>query len=150
MCIRDSLTTENVSKLEWLFSEAKLISQPSIEGNYVGPRREMITPWRTNAVEITQNMGISGILRIEEFRLMNPAAPQPDKGGVEPEYVQMLERVYVGLNQDIFTINKQPEPILFIDDVAAYNDQEGLALSADEIEYLNQVSICLLYKYRCV
>ena len=33
----------------------------------MGPRREMITPWSTNAEEITQNMGISGILRIEEF-----------------------------------------------------------------------------------
>jgi phosphoribosylformylglycinamidine synthase len=27
----------------------------------------MITPWSTNAVEITQNMGIEGIIRIEEF-----------------------------------------------------------------------------------
>ena len=27
----------------------------------------MITPWSTNAVEITQNMGLHGILRIEEF-----------------------------------------------------------------------------------
>ena len=36
--------------------------------NFVGPRAAMITPWSTNAVEITQNMGISGIIRIEEFQ----------------------------------------------------------------------------------
>jgi len=133
---KSNLSNEDVSKLEWLFSEAKLTNLSNIEGNYVGPRREMITPWSTNAVEITQNMGISGILRIEEFRLM-PHTPSA-QGGLE--YDPMLERIYSGLNQDIFTINKQPEPILFIDDVAAYNDQEGLALSPDEIEYLNNVS----------
>ncbi|MEI6753618.1 MAG: phosphoribosylformylglycinamidine synthase [Paludibacter sp.] len=130
------LKVEDVRKLEWLFSEATLLESSTVSGNYIGPRREMITPWSTNAVEITQNMGISGILRIEEYRLM-PSTPSV-QGSLE--YDPMLERIYSGLNQDIFTINKQPEPILYIDDVAAYNDQEGLALSADEIEYLNQVS----------
>lgn len=130
---KTDLTTEDVSKLVWLFSEAKLIKQPFIEGNYIGPRREMITPWSTNAVEITQNMGISGILRIEEFRLTL-------SNSSETEHDPMLERVYTVLNQDIFTIDKQPEPILYIDDVAAYNQKEGLALSPDEIEYLNDVS----------
>lgn len=133
---KNNLSTEDVSKLEWLFSEAKLTPLSTVEGNYVGPRREMITPWSTNAVEITQNMGISGILRIEEFKLL-PHTPSV-QGGLE--YDPMLERIYSGLNQDIFTINKQPEPILYIDDIAAYNAQEGLALSEDEIEYLNNVS----------
>ncbi len=133
---KSNLSNEDVSKLEWLFSEAKLTNLSNIEGNFVGPRREMITPWSTNAVEITQNMGISGILRIEEFRLM-PHTPSA-QGGLE--YDPMLERIYSGLNQEIFTINKQPESILYIDDVAAYNAQEGLALSEDEIEYLNNIS----------
>ncbi|MEI6554359.1 MAG: phosphoribosylformylglycinamidine synthase [Paludibacter sp.] len=130
------LKVDDVRKLEWLFSDATLLETSSVTGNYIGPRREMITPWSTNAVEITQNMGINGILRIEEYRLM-PHTPSV-QGSLE--YDPMLERIYSGLNQDIFTINKQPEPILYIDDVAAYNDQEGLALSPDEIEYLNQVS----------
>ncbi len=132
----EAITAENVQKLEWLFSEAKLLPQTSIEGNFVGPRREMITPWSTNAVEITQNMGISGIIRIEEFRLLPPTPSV--QGGLE--YDPMLERIYSGLNQEIFTINKQPDPILYIEDITAYNNQEGLALSADEIEYLNSVS----------
>jgi len=81
-------------------------------------------------------MGINGISRIEEFRMMPPI---PSVQG-SLEYDPMLERIYTGLNQDIFTINKQPEPILSIDDIAAYNEKEGLALSSDEIEYLNDVS----------
>lgn len=132
----DSLSENDVRKLEWLFSEAKQIPQPHVEGNFVGPRREMITPWSTNAVEITQNMGINGIFRIEEFRLLPPT---PSVQGTL-EYDPMLERIYSGLNQDIFTINKQPDAIQYIEDIAAYNQQEGLALSQDEIDYLNEVS----------
>ncbi len=131
------LAADEVRKLEWLFGEAKLLETETVEGNYVGPRREMITPWSTNAVEITQNMGISGIIRIEEYSLV-PNTPSV-KGGLE--YDPMLQRIYSGLNQDIFTINKQPEPIQYIDDIAAYNQQEGLALSQDEIDYLNSVSV---------
>jgi len=131
-----ALAAEDVRKLEWLFGEAILLIHQTVEGNYVGPRREMITPWSTNAVEITQNMGISSIIRIEEYTAV-PQTPSA-KGGLE--YDPMLQRIYTGLGQDIFTVNKQPEPILSIDDIAAYNAQEGLALSPDEIEYLNDIS----------
>lgn len=130
------LEADDVRKLEWLFGESVLLNQQTVEGNYVGPRREMITPWSTNAVEITQNMGISGIIRIEEYTVV-PQTPSA-KGGLE--YDPMLQRIYTGVGQDIFTVNKQPEPILSIDDIAAYNAQEGLALSPDEIEYLNDIS----------
>jgi len=130
------LAAEDVRKLEWLFSEAVLQSLPTIEGNYVGPRREMITPWSTNAVEITQNMGISGIIRIEEFTAL-PQTPSV-KGGLA--YDPMLQRIYTGVGQDVFTVDKLPEPILDIADIAAYSAKEGLALSPDEIEYLNGIS----------
>jgi len=130
------LAAEDVRKLEWLFSEAVLQSLPTIEGNYVGPRREMITPWSTNAVEITQNMGISGIIRIEEFTAL-PQTPSV-KGGLA--YDPMLQRIYTGVGQDVFTVEKLPEAILDIADIAAYSAKEGLALSPDEIEYLNGIS----------
>jgi len=129
----DAAVTE---RLVWLFGNAEVIQGAVVEGNFIGPRREMITPWSTNAVEITQNMGIRGILRIEEFRPV-PSVPSV-QGGLS--YDPMLERIYTSLNQELFTIEKQPESILFIDDIAAYNEQEGLALSTDEIEYLNEVS----------
>ena len=125
-----NLSDDDINKLIWLFGEAELLSEDKITGKFIGPRREMITPWSTNAVEITQNMAIRGILRMEEF------FPVLDKDDHDP----MLQRIYTELNQEIFTINKQPEAIRHIDDIALYNQQEGLALSEDEIEYLNSIS----------
>ena len=124
------LENSDVLKLCWLFDNAELLAEQNVAGVFSGPRREMITPWSTNAVEITQNMGVQGILRIEEFLPMEP------NGEIDP----MLQREYNGLDQDIFDITKQPEPIVYIDDVAAYNEQEGLALSENEINYLNEVA----------
>ncbi|MEG2946432.1 MAG: phosphoribosylformylglycinamidine synthase [Bacteroidales bacterium] len=126
-----TFSSEEIKKLSWLFSDAEALPDQTLAGWFVGPRKEMITPWSTNAVEITQNMGLKGILRIEEYFPVNSENADHDP---------MLQRIYNGLSQEIFTINKQPEPILYIEDIAAYNKQEGLALSEDEIEYLNQVS----------
>jgi phosphoribosylformylglycinamidine synthase len=126
-----SLGELDTKKLEWAFSNASAMDQNEIDGFFVGPRKEMITPWSTNAVEITQNMGIEGILRIEEYFKVKSK---------DLDFDPMLQRMYEGLNQDIFKINKQPEPILHIDDISAYNQQEGLALNNDEVEYLNSVS----------
>jgi phosphoribosylformylglycinamidine synthase len=131
---RTDINRNDIPKLEWLFGDARQVSESKMTGFFVGPRREMITPWSTNAVEITQNMGIEGILRIEEFTEV------PDDQAL---YDHMLQRLYPGLGQDIFTILKQPEPIIGIDDIAAYNKKEGLALSDEEIEYLNEVSLKL-------
>ena len=125
------INTNDIPKLEWLFGEARQVSESRMTGFFVGPRREMITPWSTNAVEITQNMGLAGILRMEEFEEV-----ADEKAVHDP----MLQRLYTGLDQDMFTIHKQPEPIINIDDIAAFNKKEGLALSSEEIEYLNGVS----------
>ena len=121
----------DIEKLTWLFSGAQLHTSDSVDGWFVGPRREMITPWSTNAVEITQNMGLSGIIRIEEFDQV-----ADDKAKFDP----MLRKLYNGLDQTVFTINKKPDPIIYIDNVAAYNKQEGLALNEDEIAYLEGLS----------
>ena len=129
--ITENLSSEDVKKLEWLYSEAKLIDASEIKGYFVGPRKEMISPWSTNAVEITQNMGLTGIIRIEEFFVVDNA---------DASFDPMLQRLYTDLSQDIFTIDAQPEPIKAIEDVAAYNAQEGLALSNEEVAYLNEVS----------
>ena len=128
------LSQSDIEKLVWLFSDAQFLKQENLDGWFVGPRREMLTPWSTNAVEITQNMGIKGIVRIEEFfQVVNENA----------DYDHMLQRKYNGLNQRIFVIEKQPDPILNIENIAAFNQQEGLALSDDEIEYLNSVATAM-------
>lgn len=117
-------------KLCWLYGNATLIDAESVDGYFVGPRREMVTPWSTNAVEITQNMGVSGVVRIEEyFPVENESA----------EYDPMLQRMYRGLDQSVFVVDIAPKPIEFIDDLDTYNEAEGLALSKEEIEYLHRV-----------
>lgn len=123
-----TISPENIAKLEWLFGNAKSLNSNTVDGDYIGPRSEMITPWSTNAVEITQNMGIEGIARIEEFE---PAMHSFD---------HMLQRKYSGLTQSIFDLNHVPEEIIEIEDISAYNKEEGLALNDEEIEYLEKVS----------
>ena len=90
------LNEQEIKELCWLYGEATLINGETMDGFFVGPRREMITPWSTNAVEITQNMGLKGIQRIEEY------FPVISK---DAEHDPMLQRMYTGLNQDIFTVN---------------------------------------------
>ena len=121
---------EDIDKLCWLFGQATCLDAEQLEGFFVGPRREMITPWSTNAVEITENMNLSGILRIEEF------FPVRSK---EAKHDTMLQRMYDGLGQDIFEVNHQPEPIKLVENLEQYNEQEGLALSPEEMAYLHTI-----------
>ena len=122
------LNQDEVKELCWLYGDAEQLEAEQLEGFFVGPRREMVTPWSTNAVEITQNMGLKGIRRIEEYFAVDSK---------DAEHDEMLQRMYDGLDQDIFTINIKPEPIKHVEDLEAYNEQEGLALSPEEIEYLH-------------
>ncbi len=125
------LSTDTISKLTWLFSNQPKINVASIDAFFIGPRAAMITPWSTNAVEITQNMGISSIIRIEEFKSVSKGFSDFDP---------MISEKFEGLNQDIFVIDIQPKPILEIDDIATYNQQEGLSLSEEEVAYLENVA----------
>src|SRR5690606_41520654 len=125
------LLQEDISKLIWLFGDQPRIKATSLNAFFVGPRAAMSTPWSTNATEITQNMGISGIQRIEEF-----IAVDKDSTDFDP----MISQKYKGLTQDMFTVDVQPAPIMNIADIAAYNQEEGLSLSGEEVDYLEQMS----------
>ncbi len=122
------LAQDETQKLCWLYGGAEQLSATTLDGFFVGPRREMVTPWSTNAVEITQNMAMQGIHRIEEYF---PVASK------DADHDEMLQRMYDGLDQDIFTVNIKPEPIKHVENLEEYNEQEGLALSPEEIEYLH-------------
>jgi phosphoribosylformylglycinamidine synthase len=124
-------STSDFEKLIWLFGGAKPVTEKELTGKFIGPRKEMITPWSTNAVEITQTMGLAGILRIEEFFESKETAPTYDR---------MLQHLYDGLDQDLFTIHLTSAPIIEVDDLKEYSDREGLALSTEEIDYLKEVS----------
>ena len=121
------IAQEDINKLTWLFGDQPKIEAASLDAFFIGPRAAMVTPWSTNATEITQNMGVQGIIRIEEFHAVEEYFTDFDP---------MLSQKYTSLGQDIFTIDIVPEPIMEIDDIASYNQKEGLALSDEEVEYL--------------
>ncbi len=121
------LSDSDRQRLSWLFAGAKPVVSKKLKGRFVGPRREMVTPWSTNAVEITRNMGIDGVERIERFTLTDTP---------EPVYDKMLQRLYDGLDSHVYDIDLRPADIIYIDDIHAYNLQEGLALSPEEEQYL--------------
>ena len=124
------MNNDEISELCWLYGNAEPVNADSMNGFFIGPRREMITPWSTNAVEITQNMNLNGISRIEEF------FPVDSK---EAEHDPMLQRMYDGLDQNVFSVDLAPQPIKHVDNLEEYNEQEGLALSKEEIEYLHKI-----------
>ena len=126
-----ALSQDDLTKLAWLFGGASHLNEATASGYFIGPRREMITPWSTNAVEITQIMGIRGLRRIEEFAAVDNASHP---------YDHMLQMLYHGLGQDLFSIDRTPDPIISIGNIAAYNLKEGLALSEEEIAYLEDLS----------
>ena len=121
-----ALSPKELEKLEWLLGGVQ-VHDHTLRGTFIGPRKEMITPWSTNAVEITQNMALTGITRIEEFTTTKEK---------DPKYDKMLQRVYHTLDSDTFTITRTPDPIVYIDDIESYNKSEGLALSPEEVDYL--------------
>jgi len=125
------LSDQNISKLSWLFAGANCLKNSEVSGTFIGPRAAMISPWSTNAVEITQNMDIPDIIRIEKYT---------DVSNKEMAFDPMLSQQFDGLTQSLFDIDIKPEEVLDIHDIAEYNTQEGLALNADEIDYLNALS----------
>jgi phosphoribosylformylglycinamidine synthase len=125
-----ALTDSDVAKLTWLFGHQPKLEGPAVDGRFIGPRAAMVSPWSTNAVEITQNMGINGIRRIEQYTPFSETTP----------FDPMLKQHFDGLGQQLFTIHIQPEPIRPVEDIAAYNAAEGLALSEEEVAYLEEVA----------
>ncbi len=131
---KSELSKESIKALEWLFNNAKLLPNTSLDGIFIGPRKEMITPWSTSAVEIAKNMNIGEIERIEEFYRVD---------NIDAKYDKMLQRLYQRLDQSIFDTDKTAEPVLEIENIEEYNNKEGLALNQEEIDYLKNLSIKL-------
>ena len=125
------ISGEDTQKLSWLFGNQPKLDVASVDAFFVGPRAAMVTPWSTNATEITQNMGVEGIIRIEEYYSISESFT---------DYDPMLSQKYPELSQDLFTVDVPPQPVIEIEDIAAYNSQEGLALSEEEITYLEDLS----------
>ena len=94
----DTIPHPQIEKLSWLFGNQPQLEAPTVFGDFYGPRATIVTPWSTNAVEISQNMGIQGIERIEFFEakdLVKNADP-------------MLVTSYKSLTQSLFYVEILP------------------------------------------
>ncbi|MCB0509533.1 MAG: phosphoribosylformylglycinamidine synthase, partial [Bacteroidetes bacterium] len=129
------IPSENINKLSWLFGNATVLSSKELQASpnsvFIGPRASMISPWSTNAVEITQNMGIEGLIRIEQYHEL----PENYKA-----FDPMLMQKFHELDQDIFRIDIKAEEIIEIKNIAEFNKNEGLALSDEEVAYLDNLA----------
>ena len=123
------VSEEDQTKLEWLFGGYPLLRKSFVQENLVGPRISMITPWSTNAVEICHNMGLTDIIRIEQFWATDKI-----------EFDAMIHQKFKELDQHIFDTKRTPEAVQSIKDINAYNKQEGLSLSDDEVGYLEDLA----------
>ena len=128
---QEALDPTSLDRLIWLFAGAQPLAERELKGHFVGTRRELVTPWSTNAVEIVRNMNIPGVKRIEEFTEVATA---------DAAYDPMLQHRYEGLDQSVFVTDFSAAPIASVTDIRAYNEAEGLALSEEEIVYLEELA----------
>ena len=118
-------------RLGWLL-DVPLLNDKTLAGSFVGPRKEMVTPWSTNATEIAENAGVRGVRRIEEFRRV----PKGTLLSFDP----MLEAAYNGLHGGSLVIDSPPAPDEAVVDIRGFNQTHGLALSDEEIRFLEQAA----------
>lgn len=123
------LGESDFSKLEWMLQAGRVEAQ-AISGDFIGARREMVSPWSTNAVDIARNIGLAAVRRIERFRRVRPGA----------SFDHMTEMHYSSLDSATLVIDASPAPVRFIEDIARFNAEAGLALSAEEVSYLLEQS----------
>ena len=101
--------SDRIETLSWMF-QAEFSEQSELGGSFLGPRKEMITPWSTCAVEIAENMGVSGIHRIEKF--------VPVGEGSQIDCDPMTQFVYQGLRLNTLGVDYPPQALCSIDDIA--------------------------------
>lgn len=123
------LSDNDISRLTWLL-EADYCEGEEIAGPFIGPRREIVTPWSTNATESALISDVLGVERIERFVFATKSTT----------YDPMLQAFYESVGQKTLFLDQQPDQVIYVNDISAYNLAEGLALSEDEIQYLMDMS----------
>lgn len=119
------LESKELTTIESLL-EARLQNSP-INGEFVGPKKAMISPWSTNAVSIFQNAGINSIERAELF--------SRNTDNFDP----MTQEKFTGLSSCSLQGDKHaPEKLQKVLDVKSFNEEAGLALSEEEIKFLEE------------
>ena len=111
---------------------------------FVFPRAGTISPWSTKATDIFHQVDVHQVKRLERGRLVTLDVPMDASLDVTRLYDQMIEQIYADTEQlhALFT-EEAPAAVKTIDcsqgleTLQQANKDMGLALSADEIEYLH-------------
>ena len=98
------LSADNLEKISWALN-SPIINKDVIEEKFIGPKSSMISPWSTNAVEITKNMWVESLVRIEEFNNVI----------INKSFDRMIHQKYDELNQKVFANTLNPEKKIIID-----------------------------------
>ncbi len=152
----EKLSGAQAKLLDKVLGIAKTAGEPADVNKYqrllVVPRLGTISPWSTKATEIARHCGLSGVKRIERgvvYYLTIPGGKPLSK--TEQEAVlpllhdRMTETVLTAIDGAVEKIFRHgaPQPLSSVDVLIGGNKalekanrEMGLALSADEIEYL--------------
>ena len=121
---------DEINELCWLYGDATLEDAQQLQGFYVGPRREMITPWSTTAVEITQNMSLNGISRIEEYFPVDSENAEHDPC--------LLYTSNVSIEKLVDQINESNQYIRHLVEVKSKSDSLNMVLTHNLTRSLSQ------------
>ncbi|PVZ68843.1 phosphoribosylformylglycinamidine synthase [Pelagibaculum spongiae] len=148
----NDLTEQQLQTLKKLlqYGPADLDSSASVEQGYqqfvVVPRPGTISPWSSKATEIAHNCGLDAVIRLERgivYRVWG--ITEQDRSSIETEiHDRMTQCVLEQTDQaDILFQHHQPGELRHVDvlvggrsALADANQQWGLALADDEIDYL--------------
>lgn len=124
---KTSMSNGSLDILSWLLCANQIESIPV---PFIGPRREMVSPWCSNALEICRTAGVTELIRVEKFHTPNGECT------LDP----MLEAKYERFSHDFFSVEREREAVQRVEDIEAFSHQEGLALSVSELDYLHSLS----------
>ncbi len=144
-----TLTTEETKTLERLFCYGYTQPLTEIQGHklLVVPRPGTISPWSSKATEIAERCGLTSVLRLEraiEYIIASDNLNVCKKQTIEHLiHDRMTQSVFESdKDLDLF-VHQKPKPLLTVsiieqgrEALVSANKELGLALSADEIDYL--------------
>lgn len=126
-------------------SEATGLDKISTNAFFVTPRRGTLSPWSSKATDICRNCGFDAVSRVE--RIVAWSAPDAVATTLAAQvHDRMTETVFTDARQlEALNLIENPRPLAAISlgqdagqALAQANNELGLALADDEIEYLVQ------------
>jgi phosphoribosylformylglycinamidine synthase len=120
---RDGFTKNLIDRIRW-FLEAEFLLGTSQTGNFLGYRVAIETPWSVNAVSAIND---PNVLRIEKYRKVLP----------DTDFDPMTQEILTSIGQTTFTQHTPSRLFRDIKDIQAFDEEFGLSLSSDMVQYLN-------------